>query len=134
MLKIILLITGLTISPFLFSSDQYYGKDYCEIKKQRILTQLEYARQYGNSHRAMGLNRALSNIENHCKSSGDYHGDYSYSFDKKISDKKRKVAKRKAELDEARAIGRPDKIAKKVRKLAEAQYELDEVLARQSFE
>lgn len=125
MLKKICLVATLIISPAALAGNSYDGKDYCAIKKEKIQQQIEYAKQYNNPNRVAGLERALSNVEAHCTNGG-----YRTSSENRVTQKERKVAERKAELEEARATGRSDKIAKKERKLREAESELDEALSR----
>ncbi|AKJ42432.1 DUF1090 domain-containing protein [Pragia fontium] len=125
MLKKLCLIVPLIISPTVFAGNAYSGKDYCQIKKEKILQQMEYAKQYNNMNRLAGLERALSNVEAHCT-----NGNYRANAEQKVADKERKVAKRQAELEKARVSGKAEKIAKKERKLREAEIELDEALGR----
>ncbi|MDR2989825.1 MAG: DUF1090 domain-containing protein, partial [Providencia alcalifaciens] len=40
----------------------------CEIKKQKIETQLKYAKAHGNTYRVNGLERALENVNRYCTS------------------------------------------------------------------
>lgn len=38
----------------------------CEIKKQKIETQIKYAKKHGNTYRVAGLQRALDNVNTYC--------------------------------------------------------------------
>lgn len=91
----------------------------CAEKAQAIQTQIDKAKQYGNHHRVEGLEKALSEVQNHCTEAG-----LEAERQQKIAEKQSKVAEREQELQEARQTGKADKIANKQRKLAEAQAEL----------
>ncbi|HHR6131654.1 TPA: DUF1090 domain-containing protein [Providencia alcalifaciens] len=93
----------------------------CEIKKQKIETQLKYAKAHGNTYRVNGLERALENVNRYCTSDSLYR-----DSQQKIAEKQEKVAEREAELQESIQKGDPEKIAKHKRKVAEAKAELKE--------
>jgi len=94
----------------------------CSQKEQNIKRQLRYAEQHHNMYRVEGLKRALSKVQTYCTDSK-----LMAEHQKDVIDKKAKVAKRQADLDQARLKGDPEKIAKRERKLAKAQAELKEL-------
>lgn len=96
----------------------------CSAKKQKIQTQISYAKAHHNTHQIYGLERALRRVEDNCT-------DESLRKDRqqKIREKQHKVSERRFELKEAEQTGDPKKIAKKRKKLAQAQEELAEVEA-----
>ncbi|WP_347254614.1 DUF1090 domain-containing protein [Leminorella grimontii] len=122
--KFILILPLMASSAAVVAGSHYEGKDHCQIKKEKIAQQMEYARQYNNPYRLAGLERAMRNVEAHCNS-----GEYRVNQEEKVANKERKVAERRAELAEAQASGKPEKVANKTRKLKEAEAELDEALS-----
>ncbi|EBH0783294.1 DUF1090 domain-containing protein [Salmonella enterica subsp. enterica serovar Pensacola] len=73
------------------------GYEGCGYKRQQLEHQLEYAQAYNNAHRVAGLQRALRQINEHCTDNR-----LLTQKENKIVEKKRKVADRQRELDEAR--------------------------------
>jgi len=96
----------------------------CQIKKQKIETQIEYAKKHGNTHRIAGLQRALDNVNTYCTPESLYR-----NSQKNVAEKQEKVQEREAELLEEKQKGDSGKIAKRERKLKEAQEELKEAQA-----
>lgn len=96
----------------------------CDIKKQRIETQIDYAKKHGNTHRIAGLQKALDNVNTYCTPESLYR-----DSQKNVAEKQEKVQEREAELLEEKQKGNNDKIAKRERKLQEAQAELKEAQA-----
>lgn len=91
----------------------------CQQKEQDIQQEISHAEQHGNQYRLRGLNKALSEVKEHCideKLRADHQ--------KKIARQNDEIAERQRDLAEARAKGDPDKIATRERKLAEAHKEL----------
>lgn len=115
MFKKIALILPLVVSPAVMAGNSYEGKDHCQIKKEKIAEQIEYAKKYNNPHRLAGLERALRNVEANCT-----NGSYRADLEEKVANKERKVAERRAELAKAESTGKQKKIAQKTRKLEEA--------------
>ncbi len=116
----IFLIT--TISTLLLTSTSIFANttnNGCEIKKQKIETQIEYAKKYNNTHQIEGLQRALDNVNTYCTPESLYR-----DAKKKVAEKQEKVKEREAELLEEKQKNNSDKINKRERKLAEAQNEL----------
>lgn len=97
----------------------------CAQKAQAIQAQIDKAKQYGNRQRVEGLEKALSEVQNHCTESG-----LETERQQKIAEKQSKVAEREQELQAARQTGKADKVADKQRKLAEAQAELQAAQAK----
>ncbi|EHM3034616.1 DUF1090 domain-containing protein [Escherichia coli] len=76
---------------------QAHSNNYgCDIKKQHIYREMEFAKAYGNWHRVQGLQRALQRIERNCNNDS-----WIVSDSKKIEEKEFKVARYKAELEVA---------------------------------
>ena len=117
-------ITGLCITmPFAaVQANTDSALTGCDAKKQALEEQIAFAKAHDNAYRVSGLEKALSEVHEHCtndlllKKSQD-----------KIREKKRKVKEREEELREAKDSGQQSKIAKKQKKLEEARKELDEV-------
>ncbi|MBQ0213636.1 DUF1090 domain-containing protein [Proteus vulgaris] len=91
----------------------------CEIKKQNIQKQMEYAKAHGNQYRLQGLERALQNVERYCTPEKVVE-----NTRLELREKQLDVKERELELKEAQLKGDTDKIAKQERKLAEEKAEL----------
>ncbi|EMI5490550.1 DUF1090 domain-containing protein [Providencia stuartii] len=114
----VLLLTG--TSAFAATNKQ----NGCDIKKQKIETQIDYAKKHGNTHRIAGLQRALDNVNTYCTPESLYR-----DSQKNVAQKQEKVQEREAELLEEKETGDNAKIAKRERKLEEAKAELKEAQA-----
>ncbi|MEY0976718.1 DUF1090 domain-containing protein [Providencia rettgeri] len=122
----LLLTTSICISFFASASVMAAKtQNGCEIKKQRIQEQIDYAKQHGNQHRVKGLEEALDNVNRYCTPESLYR-----DSQKDVAEKTEKVQEREAELQEEKLKGDDSsKIKKRERKLAEAQTELKEAQA-----
>lgn len=121
-MKILGVVT--TISALLltsFASLAHASPNGCEIKKQKIETQIEYAKKHNNTHRVAGLQTALDNVNTYCTPESLYR-----ESQENVAEKQKKVKEREAELLEEKQKGKTDKISKRERKLKEAQEELKE--------
>lgn len=121
-MKKLLLLSAITV--FTFSSSTALATNSlngCEIKKQKLTEQIEYAKKHDNKYQIAGLETALSKVETYCTPESLYQ-----ESQQKVSEKEQKVKEREAELVETKAKGDIEKIAKRERKLAEAQAELHE--------
>ncbi|MGO3130692.1 MAG: DUF1090 domain-containing protein [Alcaligenes sp.] len=104
----------------------------CQYKAAEIQNQIEYARQHGNEHRVRGLERALTNVQTHCK-------DVNLLRDKQeeIREQEEDIQERINEIAEKRSEGRQDKVQKLEKKLERDQAELaqlqDELKELQAF-
>lgn len=104
----------------------------CQYKAAEIQNQIEYARQHGNEHRVRGLERALANVQAHCK-------DANLLRDKQeeIREQEEDIQERINEIAEKRSEGRQDKVQKLEKKLERDQAELaqlqDELKELQAF-
>lgn len=94
----------------------------CEIKKQNIQRQMEYAKVHGNQYRIQGLERALQNVERDCTPDKVVE-----NTRLELREKQLDVKERELELKEAQRKGDTDKITKRENKLAEAKAELKEL-------
>lgn len=94
----------------------------CEIKKQNIQRQIEYAKAHGNQYRLQGLERALQNVERYCTPEKVVE-----NTRLELREKQLDVKERELELQEAQLKGDANKIAKRENKLAEAKIELKEL-------
>lgn len=97
----------------------------CATKQQEIKQQLEYAHQHNNKEQIAGLQKALTESQEHCTESG-----LQADKQQKIAEKQEKVNERTRELKKAQATGDKDKIAKQQKKLDESLHELNEVSTR----
>lgn len=114
-----LLAAALLISlPALAQSPPPVG---CAAKRHAIEEEIAYAKAYGNSRQVAGLQTALEAVRNNCSDAG-----LKAEHDARIADKKRKVAERKADLEQARASGNANKIAERQSKLTQAETELEQ--------
>lgn len=112
--------SAIMLFPFLA---QAHSNNYgCEIKKQHIYREMEFAKAYGNWHRVQGLQRALQRIERNCNNDS-----WIISDSKKIEEKEFKVARYKAELEIAEKYNDVKEIQKKKKKLEKAEQELRQV-------
>lgn len=96
------------------------SKTGCAAKLAAISAELDEARATGNQHKVAGLEKAYSEVANHCD-------DDSLTAERlaKIEALEAKLAERQHELTEAIADGKPmDKINKKRQKIAEVESEL----------
>lgn len=92
----------------------------CDIKKQNIEKQIEYAKAHGNTHQIRGLERALDSVNTYCTPESLYA-----DSQKDVAEKTEKVKEREAELLEEKQKGNDNsKIKKRERKLEDAQEEL----------
>ena len=91
----------------------------CGEKEQDIQREIGYAEKHNNQHRIDGLKKALSEVRANCSDSS-----LRAEHQKKITRQKAEIEERKADLNEARQKGDPEKIAKREKKLAEAEDEL----------
>ncbi|EKT57107.1 DUF1090 domain-containing protein [Providencia burhodogranariea] len=122
-----LLITTSTMAFLLVSTSTMAAKPQngCDIKKQEIETQIEYAKKHNNTYRIAGLQTALDNVNTYCTPESLYR-----DSQKDVAEKLEKVQEREAELSEEKQKGNSNKIAKRERKLQEAQAELKEAQAK----
>lgn len=117
--RLILAASVLTLSTFA------QAESLCQHKEQSIKQELEIARKHDNQRKVDGLERALSEVLEHCTDDG-----LKKSHQEKIRKHEEKVAERQKELQQERDKGGDSKkIAKREKKLAEAQHELKEVQA-----
>lgn len=93
----------------------------CSIKKQKIQTQIRYAKEHHNNYRVAGLERALRRVEANCSDES-----LRWEHEQKIREKQQKVSEREFELKEAKRSGDPKDVNKKLKKLNQAREELAE--------
>ena len=117
--KLILSCAVLLIAPVVANAQSATGE--CAAEKAEIQKQIDYAKQYGHSHKVAGLEKALREVNEHCTDAGRRASNL-----QKVAEKEHKVAQRKAEVEDAKLGGDSKKIAKKMKKLEEAQRELEE--------
>lgn len=91
----------------------------CEIKKQNIQEQIDYAKANNNPHRVQGLERALQNVEQYCTPEKVVENTRI-----EILEKQREVEERELELREAQFKDNMNKITKLENKRDEAKKEL----------
>ncbi|ARU88631.1 DUF1090 domain-containing protein [Pseudomonas sp. M30-35] len=95
----------------------------CAAKKQNIIEQIEFAKSHGNTSQQAGLEKALSEVTEHCTDES-----LKKSREEDVLDAKHEVSERKADLEQAMKKGDIEKINKRKEKLAEAHEELNEAL------
>ncbi|MBC3422470.1 MULTISPECIES: DUF1090 domain-containing protein [unclassified Pseudomonas] len=95
----------------------------CAAKRQAISTQIEQARAHGNADQQAGLEKALSEVTEHCTDAG-----LRKEREQKVLDARHEVNQRTKDLDKAMKKGDAEKINKRKEKLAEAKKELQEAV------
>ena len=95
----------------------------CAAKKQGIINQIEQAKSHGNADQQAGLEKALSEVTEHCTDAS-----LKKERENRVLDAKHEVSKRQADLDKAMKKGDADKINKRKDKLAESRKELQDAL------
>ena len=118
------------IVPFalLGASSAFADNVDCATKIRAIETQIDYAKQHGNTNRIAGLQDALANTKANCSNAG-----LAERADRKVRDARQDVDKAQAEvreaedkLREARHDGKTKKVLKAERNLADKQRKLRE--------
>jgi hypothetical protein len=99
------------------------GLTGCAAKKQGIVNQIELAKAHGNADQQAGLEKALSEVTDHCTDAS-----LKKERENKVLDAKHEVSKRQADLDKAMKKGDPERINKRKDKLAESRKELQDAL------
>ncbi|RTF43328.1 DUF1090 domain-containing protein [Serratia marcescens] len=117
------LLIGVITMPMWISS-AFADMTGCSEKKTAIRMQIEDSRIHGNTYRISGLEKALSEVNEHC----DEH-ELVQQKRQKVEEKVHKVEQRQREYDAAKRSGQADKIRKKLQKLDEAKEELAEANA-----
>lgn len=119
-------LSAVFILPVLaFSSAAFAAPETCAVKIQQIKTQLEFAHQHNNKGQIDGLQKALTETQQHCTDSG-----LAEKKQRHIAQKQKKVEEREQDLKEALASGRQDKIEKKQARLDSARKELQQAQAQ----
>ncbi|NDJ58549.1 DUF1090 domain-containing protein [Enterobacteriaceae bacterium 4M9] len=101
----------------------------CAAKEAAIQKEIRYAKQYGNTYKVAGLERALAEVKAHCTNGSvlaDAQKDVT-KLEKKLAEKREDIAEVQADLREAQAKGDAKKIAKYKSKLADKQADLREI-------
>lgn len=94
----------------------------CQEKQQKIQQQLDYAQAHNNQYRILGLQTALTEVQQNCRD-----GKLQRQHQRKIAEKQAKVVQRQRELKAAEQYGEPKNIAKQQKKLHKAEQQLREV-------
>lgn len=115
-------VCGLLASPLLAAEEQP-GLTGCAAKRQAISEQIEQARAHGNSNQQAGLEKALSEVTEHCTDAG-----LRKEREQKVLDARHEVNQRTKDLDKAMKKGDAEKINKRKDKLAESKQELQKAL------
>jgi Protein of unknown function (DUF1090) len=95
----------------------------CAAKRQSISTQIEQAKAHGNADQQAGLEKALSEVTDHCTDTA-----LKKERENKVLDAKHEVSLRQADLDKAMKKGDAEKINKRKDKLAESRKQLQQAL------
>jgi len=115
-------LLGFVASPLLAAEEQP-GLTGCAAKRQAISEQIEQARAQGNSDQLAGLEKALSEVTEHCTDAG-----LRKEREQKVLDARHEVAQREKDLKKAEKKGDAEKINKRKDKLAESRKELQEAV------
>ncbi|NNA89828.1 DUF1090 domain-containing protein [Pseudomonas gessardii] len=118
----LLTLTSVLATPLLAAetAPQLTG---CAAKRQAISQQIEQAKAHGNSEQQAGLEKALSEVTEHCTDAA-----LKKERENKVLDAKHEVSRRQADLDKAMKKGDSEKINKRKDKLAESRKELQQAL------
>ncbi|MDI2592474.1 DUF1090 domain-containing protein [Pseudomonas sp. 681] len=119
---VLLTLCSVMATPLMASEDAP-GLTGCAAKKQGIVNQIELAKAHGNADQQAGLEKALSEITNHCTDAS-----LKKERENKVLDAKHDVSQRQADLDKAMKKGDADKINKRKDKLAESRKQLQDAL------
>ncbi|MBU9809884.1 DUF1090 domain-containing protein [Rahnella sp. C60] len=117
-------LSALTLVPALLFTTAAFAApqpESCVTKQQEIQKQIGEARAHNNQNRIDGLEKALRENKAHCTDAG-----LKAENQKRVDEKREKVAEREQELKEALAKGDHEKILRKQQKLEEATSELKE--------
>ena len=122
------LLAAIVPVALLGASSAFAGNVDCATKIRAIETQIDHAKQHGNTSRIAGLQDALANTKANCSNAG-----LAERADRKMRDAQQDVDKAQAEvreaegkLREARDTGNAKKIRKAERHLADKQRKLRE--------
>lgn len=115
-------VCSLLATPLL-AAEQQPGLTGCAAKKQAISEQIEEARAHGNSNQQAGLEKALSEVTEHCTDAS-----LRKEREQKVLDARHEVNQRTKDLDKAMKKGDAEKINKRKDKLAESKQELQDAL------
>lgn len=99
------------------------GLTGCAAKRSAIENQLKEARAHNNSDQIAGLEKALSEVSEHCTDAG-----LRKEREQKVLEARHEVAQRTKDLDKAMKKGDAEKINKRKDKLAESKKELQQAL------
>ncbi len=101
----------------------------CATKQAVLEKEITIARQFGNSNKIAGLEKALAEVNAHCTRASvaaDARKDVE-KLEKKLADKQSDIREVQNDLRQAQQKGDPSKIAKYQRKLSEKQTDLQEI-------
>jgi predicted RNase H-like nuclease (RuvC/YqgF family) len=94
----------------------------CQYRAAEIQNQIDYARQHGNEHRERGLQRALANVQMHCRDA-----DLLRDVQEDIREQEEEIQDRLDEIAEKRSEGRQDKVQKLEKKLERDRAKLEQL-------
>ncbi len=94
----------------------------CQYRAAEIQNQIDYARQHGNEHRERGLQRALVNVQMHCRDA-----DLLRDVQEDIREQEEEIQDRLDEIAEKRSEGRQDKVQKLEKKLERDRTKLEQL-------
>ncbi|MGR6652625.1 DUF1090 domain-containing protein [Pseudomonas mosselii] len=115
-------LLGFAASPLLAAPEQPRPTG-CAAKRKALSEQIEQARAHGNSDQQAGLEKALSEVTEHCTDAG-----LRKEREQKVLDARHEVNQRTKDLDKAMKKDDPEKINKRKEKLAEAKKELQDAV------
>jgi len=94
----------------------------CQYRAAEIQNQIDYARQHGNEHRERGLQRALANVQMHCRDA-----DLLRDVQEDIREQEEEIQDRLDEIAEKRSEGRQDKVQRLEKKLERDRAKLEQL-------
>ncbi|AOA59200.1 DUF1090 domain-containing protein [Acinetobacter larvae] len=120
---------GLCIVLGCVLSSPLWAAQSCQEKRQNIQTQITYAQQHGNSQRLAGLQRALSQVEQHCTDQQlqQDQADQVAKLQAKQQEKQAEITKLQGNIDKARSKGDFNKVGKYQRKIRDKQFEIQKL-------
>ncbi len=118
----VLTLCGIMAAP-LMAAEEAPPLTGCAAKRQSIGIQIEQAKAHGNTDQQAGLEKALSEVTDHCTDAA-----LKKERENKVLEAKHEVSRRQADLDKAMKKGDAEKINKRKEKLAESRKELQQAL------
>lgn len=94
----------------------------CQYRAAEIQNQIDYAREHGNVHKQSGLERALTQVQQHCKDE-----DLLRDAQEAIREQQEEIQERMEEIAQQTRKGDTDKVRKLEQKLERDRIELEQL-------